>query len=279
MATQSITRLPAWLVQSLVSPIQTLYANRRLIWQLAVHELRGRYAATVGGTVWAIANPVVVIVVFWFVSVYGLRITFESGPPFFLVLFCGLLPWMTFNEALTGGAGAVLSHSYLVKKIAFPLEILPVVNTVTATIVHFFLVALLILILAVSGVRPTPYFLHAMYFLFAMIAFTTGLVWMFAAFNVISRDIGQALGPVMTVWFWITPIVWPVQNLSEPVRRVLQLNPLFYVVDGYRNAFLYGKPLWALWPLDLYFWAVTAGLFVLGAGVFRRLKPHFVELL
>ena len=266
-------------MQGFFSLIQTLYANRALIWQLAVHDLRGRYASSLAGAVWAIVNPVVVILVFWFVSVKGLRITFETGPPFFLVLFCGLIPWMTFNEAVTGGAGAVLNRANLVKKIAFPLEILPIVNILSSLIIHFFLVALLIVILVVSGVYPTLHFLQAIYFLIAMTALTTGLAWVFAALNVFSRDVGHGLGVTMTIWFWITPIVWPVQNLSESALRIVQLNPLFYVVEGYHIAFLYGRPLLALWPLDLFFWVVTIILFVLGAVVFGRLKPHFAEVL
>jgi len=256
-----------------------LYANRRLIWQLAVHNLRSRYASTLVGSVWAVINPAITIAVFWFVSAYGLRISFEHGPPYFLVLFSGFIPWMAFSDALTGGANSVLSHQYLVKKIAFPLEILPIVNIVSAIIVHLFLVALLIVILLVSGVPATLHYLQATYFLLAMVAFTIGVAWLLAALNVLSRDVGQALSAFMTVWFWVTPILWPIENLSPRMLRVIELNPLFYVVQGYRNAFLYGLPLSALWPLDVYFWAVTAVMLFFGAHVFRRLKPHFADVM
>ena len=259
--------------------MRRLYVNRGLIWQLALHDLRARYAATLVGSVWAIVNPVVVILVFWFVSTYGLRITFQTGPPYFLVLFCGLIPWMMFNEALTGGAASVLNHQYLVRKIAFPLEILPIVNIVSATIVHGFLLALLVIILLVSGIHPTLHILQALYFLLALVVLATGLAWAFAALNVFNRDVGQALGAIMTVWFWMTPIVWPPQNLSGRTLRIIQLNPLYYLVEGYRNAFLYARPLAALWPLDLYFWAAAAALFVAGGVLFRRLKPHFADVL
>lgn len=262
-----------------VSLSRKLYANRRLIWQLALHDLRIRYASTLVGSVWAIINPSISIAVFWFVSAYGLRITFEGGPPYFLVLFSGFIPWMAFSEALTGGAASVLSHEYLVKKIAFPLEILPIVNIVSAVIVHFFLVALLIVILVVSGVPATLHFLQASYFLLAMVAFTVGMSWLLAALNVFSRDVGQALNAFMTVWFWTTPILWPVENLSARMLRLFELNPLFYIVQGYRNAFLYGRPLFALWPLDLYFWGVTTLVLAVGGLVFRRLKPHFADVL
>lgn len=265
--------------RTLLPPFQLLLAHRRLIWQLALHELRGRYAATLVGSLWAIVNPLAVILVFWFVSAYGLKITFESGPPFHLVLFCGLVPWMTFNEAVSGGTSAVLSHAYLVKKIAFPLEILPVVGVISAVIVHGFLLAVLLGILLLSGVTLTIHMLQVAYFLLALVAFTAGLVWASSALNVLNRDVGQAVGAAMTIWFWMTPIVWPAQNLPPRVLHVIKLNPVFYVVEGYRNALLHGRPLSAQWPLDLYFWAVTATLLVLGSVVFRRLKPHFADVL
>lgn len=166
--------------RTLLPPFQLLLAHRRLIWQLALHELRGRYAATLVGSLWAIVNPLVVILVFWFVSAYGLKITFESGPPFHLVLFCGLVPWMTFNEAVSGGTSAVLSHAYLVKKIASPLEILPVVGVTSAVIVHGFLLAVLLGILLLSGVTLTIQMLQVAYFLLALVV-TAGRVGLLGA--------------------------------------------------------------------------------------------------
>jgi ABC-type polysaccharide/polyol phosphate export permease len=259
--------------------LRTLWTSRRLIWQLARHELRARYAATVIGSVWAIVNPIVLIVVFWFVSAYGLRITFEQGPPYFLVVFCALVPWMTFSDALSGGASAILNHRYLAKKIAFPLEILPVVSVVTALIVHVFLLALLLVILLVSGVRPTWHIVQASYFLLALLVLATGLSWALSALNVFTRDVSHALTAMLTIWFWMTPILWPSQNLSGTMLLLIQLNPVFYIVEGYRNALLYQQPLTAMWPLDVYFWGVAALVFLGGALVFKRLKPHFADVL
>lgn len=272
-------RYPRRLLGLIPSLLHALYANRRLVWQLALYDLRSRYGGTVVGSAWAILNPAILIVVIWVVFVYGLRIASESGPSYFLVLLCGFIPWMAFSEALTAGASSVLNHSYLVRKIAFPLEILPLVNIVSAFIVHGFLVVLLIAILTASGFYPTVHFLQVIYFSLAMMALAAGPAWAFAALNVLNRDVGQALGAIMTIWFWSTPIVWPASNLPAPWLRIVELNPIFYVVEGYRNAFLYGRPPLALWPLDLYFWGVTGMLFVLGAVVFRRLRPHFADVL
>ena len=257
----------------------SLWAHRRLIWQLALHDLRARYAATVVGSVWAIVNPLILILVFWFVSAHGLRITFEQGPPYFLIVFCGLVPWMTFSEALSGGAAAVLNHRYLVKKIAFPLEILPIVSAVSALIVHGFLLAVLLVILLVSGIPPTFHWLQMPYFLAGMLVLATGLSWILSSLNVFSRDVSHALSAVLTIWFWMTPILWPAQNLSGTALLIIRLNPVFYVVEGYRNALLYQQSLSAMWPLDVYFWTVTVVLFFFGALVFKRLQPHFADVL
>ncbi len=272
-------RLPVRVHRLLRSLAGALYTHRRLIWQMALHDLRARYAATLAGTLWAILNPVITIVAFWFVSAYGLRISFESGPPYFLFMLCGFIPWMVFSEGLSNGTGAVLSHTYLVTKIAFPLEILPVVSIASAILIHLLLVLLLVVILLVSGAPVTLHFLQALYFLAALSVFTAGLAWLFSALNVFHRDVGQGLTAFMPIWFWSTPILWPAQNLSRRALRVMQLNPVFYVVEGYRNAFLHGRSLAAQWPLDLYFWGVTAVIVVAGAAVFRRLRPHFADVL
>lgn len=266
-------------MRSVLRLIRRLHSNRWLIWQLALHDLRSRYAATLVGSLWAVINPVMVILVFWFVSAYGLKITLESGPPLFLVIFCGLVPWMTFSEAVSNGAGAVLSHAYLVRKIAFPLEILPIVHIVSAVIVHGFLVGVLIVILRVSGAPVTLRYFQAAYYFGAMLAFATGLAWLLSALNVFNRDVGTALSSIMTIWFWATPIIWPAQDSGGLAMRILRLNPLYFVVEGYRNAFLYAKPLIALWPLDVFFWGLTGATLAVGGIVFRRLKPHFADVL
>jgi ABC-type polysaccharide/polyol phosphate export permease len=256
----------------------SLRTNRRLILRLAIHDLRSRYAATVLGAVWAIVNPAVMILVYWLVAAYGLRIQSGGGPPYFFVLFCGFLPWIAFSEAITTGAAAIPNQAYLVRKATFPLEILPIVKVVSSLIVHLFLVALLIVILVASGMPPTLRFLQVLYFTAAMVALAIGIGWLTSALNVFHRDVEQVLGVIITIWFWSTPIIWPVTNLSPDALRIASLNPFFYIVEGYRNALLYDRPLLALWPLDLYFWTVAAAVLSIGAIVFRRLQPHFADV-
>lgn len=244
-----------------------------------MYELRGRYAATLAGSLWAIINPLVLIGVFWFVTSYGLKVTFDNGPPYFLMVFCGIVPWLAFSEALSGGTNGIMQHAYLVKKIAFPLEILPLVPIVSTVIIHLFLILVLLFIMTVSGVALKWEFVQILYFSVAMLALAATLSFILGAINVFQRDTGHVVGAVLTVWFWVTPVIWPSKNMPDWAFHILRLNPVFYIVEGYRGVLLYNRPFWFQWPLDAWFWAVTFGLLVLGSLIFRRLKPHFADVI
>lgn len=259
--------------------LRTILRNRKLLWSLAVYELRGRYAATLAGSVWAVVNPLVLIGVFWFVTAYGLKVTFEDGPPYFLMVFCGIVPWIAFSEALSGGTNAVLGHAYLVKKIAFPMEVLPLVPIVSTVIVHAFLILFLLFIMAVNGVTLEWQFIQILYFSGAMLVFAAALSYLLGAINVFQRDTAHVVGAILTIWFWVTPVIWPADNLPDWAYSIIRLNPLFYIVQGYRGVLLYDQPFWFQWPLDLWFWAATLFVLLLGSLIFGRLKPHFADVL
>jgi len=268
------------LPRSLLKNLQSIWLQRALIWQLARHQIKQQYAATVIGTLWAIIQPVATMLVFWFVFAYGFKMQFGSSEiPYFLVLFCGFIPWMMFSEALSGGTGSIIIHGYLVKKIAFPLEILPIVHIVAACIVHVGMLIFLLLILLLYGIFPGLHALQLVYFLAATLVFLVGLTWTLSALNVFQRDIGQALGVLTTLWFWLTPIVWPIDQINGWARRIIELNPLYYVIQGYRNALLFDEPLFADWQLGIYFWCVSLLLVLVGGVVFHRLKPHFADVM
>jgi len=259
---------------------RSLREQRFLIWQLAKYQLRQQYAATFIGSFWAIFQPVATILVFWFVFSYGFKIQFRDGDfPFFIVLFCGFAPWLYFADALSGGTSSVVSHSYLVKKIAFPLEILPIVHLVVAYIVHIFLTLFIIFILIINGIKPTIYIFQLAYYMIALSVFSAGFMWLLAALNTFQRDIGQSIGVILTLWFWLTPIVWPIEQLPETAQRILKINPVYYIVNGYRDSLLYQKSILVDWQYAIYFWAVSVLILTVGIVIFNRMKYHFADVL
>ena len=257
--------------------IGTLVKNRRLVWMLAVRQLSDRYLDTLGGAAWTVLNPLLLLAVYWYVFEVGLRFQSNSARPFVLVLFTGLIPWMTLADAIVGATGAVTGRAYLVKKISFPLEILPFANVLAALGAHWIMLCLLGVALAVYGVWPGSGLLLIPYYLFALCALVSGPGLALAALNVFSRDVAQAVTVVMNIWFWTTPVVWPPETVSERFRWVLKYNPANYVISGYRDNLLTGT----LVPPDagqtLYFWTVVVLLLGLGWFIFMRLKASFVD--
>ena len=161
----------------------------------------------------------------------------------------------------------------------FPTEILPVVSLVVALINHVFILAMLLVILWASGISPSIYNFQFLYYLFALTIFGLGFSWFLSAINVFFRDVAQIVSVALNMWFWLTPIVWHADMLPPGVREIVVLNPMYYVVEGYRASFVYHTGFWLNQRMGIYFWVIALSLFVIGGLVFRRLKPEFAEVL
>jgi teichoic acid transport system permease protein len=254
-------------------------ANARLIARMAGYELRNRYASTAIGALWALIQPVLMILVFWFVATRGLKVSFESETPFVLIMFAGFVPWLLFADALSGATNSITNYSYLVRKLAFPIHILPVVPICASVLVHIVLFLVLLLLLAWYGVYPGVASIMVLYYLAAALLLSLGLGWLLAAANVFSRDVGHALNTGLNVLFWVTPILWPAAHIGGWAKVVLQMNPMYFVVEGYRSALLPERNAFEFGALHLYFWTLTLLVLVVGAAVFRRFESDFADVL
>jgi lipopolysaccharide transport system permease protein/teichoic acid transport system permease protein len=244
-----------------------------------LRQIADRYAGTWMGFAWAVVHPVMLLAVFWFVFEKGLRIGGTNGQPYVLQLFSGLVPWMLVQEAVSGAAGAVTGRSYLVKKISFPSEILPYTHVFAALVTHVLLVGILLLMMLWYGTPLKISAMTAFYYLFCLIALVSGMSVLLAALNVFYRDVGQVLGVALNLWFWFTPIVWAPSLLPSNLTWLLAINPLHYVVQGYRDSLL-GAELNLPSGLEtLWFWAFSGGLYLVAQFVFKRLKPSFADML
>ena len=260
------------------SLIETIYSNRMLIWRLSLAQARDRYSATVLGSAWAIFHPALTLLVFWFVFEFGLRLP-QSGPiPFFLSLIVGLAAWLVFNDGLLTGLNAVTSNSHLVKKISFPLEILPIIPVVAAFTVHFFIMALVVVITCVNGYWPGRSIGLIIYYSGAMAFFIVGLIYLLSALNVFHRDIGHMASMLIQLCFWLTPIVWSPEVFSPGVRAVLEYNPMHHIVMGYRDVLLLNNSSLTLASV-VRFWIIVLPITTVGVMLFRRLKYDFADIL
>jgi lipopolysaccharide transport system permease protein/teichoic acid transport system permease protein len=141
------------------------------------------------------------------------------------------------------------------------------------------MILILILLLALYRMPVTVFSFQSLYYFFALAVFSLGLSWFISAVQVFYRDMAQILTVMLQAWFWMTPVVWFSEMIPEKYLFFVRLNPMYYIIEGYRHSFVYPEPFWQESGLSLYFWAVCLSLFFFGSRVFARLKPEFAEVL
>lgn len=263
-------------------PIE-LIQNRALILNLAKNDFKTKYAGSYLGIFWAFVQPIVTVLVYWFVFQVGLRSGDMHDYPFVLWLVAGLVPWFFFQDALSGGTNALIEYSYLVKKVVFKISTLPLVKVISALFVHAFFVVFTLILYSCYGYFPDLYVLQVIYYTFALFVLVLGICYTTCAIVIFFRDLTQIINIVLQVGVWVTPIMWNIDDMAERIPRVLVLimkaNPLYYIVNGYRDALLNKVWFWERFDLTCLYWLVTAAVFGLGAVIFKRLKIHFADVL
>lgn len=260
--------------------------SRKLIARLSVNDFKTKFAGSYLGIVWAFIQPVITILVYWFVFEKGFKpaaIHNAAGDqvPYVLWLIAGMVPWFFFSDALSGGTRALLDYSYLVKKVVFQIDALPIVKVISAVFVHLFFVAFAVFLYVLYGYVPDFYTLQIVYYSVGLLLFVTGLVYLTSAVVVFFRDLNQVINIVLQVGVWVTPIMWDMEKMEigTAFKAVLKLNPLYYIVQGYRDALIGKTAFWEKPGQTAYFWAVTLACFWLGSYVFQKLRMHFADVL
>ena len=260
---------------------QELYQSRHLIWKLAKNDFKKRYAGSYLGAVWAMVQPVVTVAMYYVVFdlIMGTGKSMVPDKPYVLFLTAGLVPWFYFSEALNSGTNALLEYNYLVKKVVFKISVLPIIKIIAATFIHVFFAVVLLVIAACYGYFPTVYTIQLVYYSFCLFIFVLGLCYTTCAVMVFFKDIGQIISILLQIGMWATPILWDISGLSPTVQMFVKINPLVYIVNGYRSAIFEKTWFFEDFYSTMYFWIFTVVIFSVGALVFKRLKVHFADVL
>lgn len=261
-----------------------LYQNRRLIWRLSRNDFKKRYVGSYLGTIWAMVPPIVTVAMYWVVfdRIFGSgpQVTYTGGEvPYVLFLTAGLVPWFFFSDAVMGGMTSLMEYNYLVKKVVFKVSILPIIKVTAAMFVHIGFSVVLVLIAAFYGYTPTVYTLQLFYYTFCEYVFILGLSYATCAIVLFFRDLQNLVSIIMQVGMWATPILWNINTLREKYKPFIKLNPMTYIVEGYRSAVYEQQWFWEHFYSSTYFWIVTALLFVVSALIFKKLKPMFADVM
>ncbi len=261
-------------------PLWELPGRFELILSLARRELVARYKGSVLGIVWAVVTPVVTIAIFTFIFAGIFNTRFGAGGTpwdYALYLFCGLLPWTMFQETVQHSSTTIITHANLVKRVVFPLEILPVAQALSSLGNQMF--GTLALVVATVIVRHelhvTILWLPAL--LIPQLLFTLGAAWLVASLGVFLRDIVQGITLLLMAWMYLTPIIYPESIVPESYRPFINLNPFTALVRSYRRIFLEG--LAPDWSSLAYFAVIAAVLFVFGYWWFAKTRRNFADVI
>jgi lipopolysaccharide transport system permease protein len=257
--------------------LRNLLRYRGLIQSLVARDLKARYRGSVLGFFWSFVNPLLLLLVYWFVFSTIMPNTIKDIQPYALFMLCGILPWTWFSSSLSEATNSLIAGGNLIKKVLFPAEILPIVSVLT-NMVNFFL-GLFILVPSLVYFGRLHLSVDLLWFPVAVavqLVFTIALGLMLAALTVHFRDIRDLLANVLTLWFFATPIIysWQQDNVRR-YKELFDLNPFTHLAIAYQEVLFYGVV--GHWKWLLAIGVLDVGLFLIGYWLFDRLRDSFAE--
>ncbi len=260
--------------------VRKIYLQRDLIRNFVVRDLRARYIGSFMGFFWSVINPIVLLTSYAFVFMVILqqKAPVDSGTKSFpLFLFCGILPWLFFQDTLQRSSTIIIDNANLVTRTIFPTEILPLTVLISGLVNHIIGFAILMGFILYEIGTVSVYILFVPVYLAILMLFTLGMAWFLSSLNVFIRDISQVLAVFLTFWFWFTPIFYTGNKFPEKYMFIVRWNPLAHVVTGYRDCLLRMR----LPDLQALAWLSLASMavFVAGGLFFRYIKREFVDVL
>jgi lipopolysaccharide transport system permease protein len=273
-------KLRSALGKAFTLPFTSIWRNRNLIKSMTRRDVTQRYRGSAGDVLWTVLHPVLLMATYFFVFGIVLQSRFgsdQSRTAWAFYFLAGMLPWLGMSEAIGRAPNGILENRVLVKKVVFPVEILPVTQVISGLVTQAFAIAVFVVaLLAVrQHVPSTIVWLPAL--IIPQLLFTLGFAWFLSATGVYLRDIGQMIGFFLTLWFFLTPICYPETSLPPGAAVVLTKNPVYVLVRSYRAILLDGHapPLAALGKL----WFVAAVVFIGGHAWFYKLRRSFADVI
>lgn len=258
--------------------------KRKLIWDLAKADFKKRFVGSYFGIVWMFVQPLVTILIYAFLfGEHG----FKSPPPvpgatYVIWMVPGIVPWFYFSEALNSGTNCLQEYHYLVKKVVFQVEMLPIIKLISCFMVHVCFLAIMVGFYLVGGHFPIVTWIQVLYYSFAASMLALAITYITSSIQVFFKDMAQIVGICLQFGMWLTPIMYHESMFTNAypwLLPIFKMNPFYYISTGFRDSMLQGNWFFERPTLTLYFWGVTLVLMFLGLRVFRKLRPHFSDVM
>lgn len=260
--------------------IKQIFKNKNLIFQLGKNEFKNKFASTSLGAIWGFVNPFVFMITYVIVFQYILKTNSSQDIPYVVWFLPGMAMWMFINDSIISGSSSIRNYSYLVKKVVFPLDIIPIISIISCSIIGLFLIIISVIVCSIFGYIPNLLFL--IYILISAFALIISVTRLTSAICTLMPDFVQLLTVIMQLCFWFTPIVWNLNMLegNKIIFNIMQCMPFTYLVNSFRQVFIGGNIILGnnLIP-TVVFWILTVIIFLIGDSIFNRNKKDFADVL
>lgn len=260
--------------------LKTIFKNRKLIFKLGKNDFRNRFAGTALGVVWGFVSPFIFMATYVVVFQFILKTKSSGDLPFIVWYIPGIVMWMFISDCINSATGSIRGYSYLVKKVVFPVDVIPIISLTSTSIISFFLFIISIVVCSIFGYFPN--ILLLIYYIFAAYALILAVTRMTSAIATLVPDFGQLLNVLMQLFMWLTPIMWNLDMLAgnRVLYHIVKGLPFSYLVTGYREVFTGGNLLYANHGIyTIVFWTFVFIMYVWGNYVFNKSKKDFADVL
>ena len=260
--------------------LKTVWKNKKLAWQLGKNDFKNRFASTSLGSIWGFLQPFIFMLMYVVVFQFIFKQTGPEGAPYVVWFMPGMAMWMCINDGIMGASGAIRGYSYLVKKVVFPVDIIPIISIIANSFVAVFLFAIATIVCIIYGFMPNVAMI--LYMIFAVYCFLIAITRFTSAVTTLVPDFSNLLGIIMQLFFWFIPVVWNLGMLAEhqTILKVMQCIPFTYLITAFRQVFMSENIVFAWHGIyTIVFWAITIILFVWGNSIFKRTRKDFADVL
>lgn len=253
--------------------------NISMFFDLAKNDFKSRYASSFFGAVWAYIQPLINLLVMWYVFQFGLKSGNIDNVPFIVWFAPASLAWSFVSECISSTTMCMKEYNYLVCKVNFDVKMIPLIKIASCGFVHIAFIFFLYFLCGVYNIPFSIYSLQVWYYFLCMVVHLIGLGWLLSVITPFLPDMQSIVNVILQIGFWITPIVWNADDMSPVVQTISKLNPMYYICTGYRDSLINHVWFWERWDTTLYYWAINVLLLVCGYRIFQSMKKHLADVL
>ena len=254
--------------------------NIHRIISIARYEILAENRDSYLGFVWNILSPLIQIGTYWFVFGMGIRNGSPvNGVPFIQWMLVGIIMWFFVSACLRKGTSAIHSKASVISKIKFPTSILVTTVVFSELFNHIIMVGLTFVILMLQGYRPSVENLQLLYYMFCAVSFCISFGLVFSVLNMMTRDVKKFVTSIMRMLFYVTPILWTMENLPGWIQFIMRCNPIYYLVEGYRVSLFASNGFSMSLTTTIIFWIINISLFLIGSILTYRNRYRFIDLM